>query len=175
MTRTPEILLNAIVSRERSADDGHVVHALAPAWLEIKRVLRSNPAELLSLSPRQWEELIAASYDKAGFEEVILTPRSGDSGRDVIAIKRGWGSVRILDQVKAYKPGHIVTADAVRALIGVVLSDLNATKGIVTTTSDFAPRIATDPSIAPLIPYRLELVNGKDLFARLAELSRSPT
>jgi len=47
-----------------------------------------------------WEEIIAGAYKKAGFDEVTLTPRSGDLGRDVIAIKKGLGSVRVIDQVK---------------------------------------------------------------------------
>jgi restriction system protein len=64
-----------------------------------------------------------------------------------------------------------VNANDVRALMGVLHLD-GASKGFITTTSDFAPRIMTDPLIAPLIPARLELVNGKALMARLAELAR---
>jgi restriction system protein len=56
------------------------------------------------------KEIIAGAYHRSGFDEVILTPRSGDHGRDVIAIKKGIGSIRVIDQVKAYKPGHLVTA-----------------------------------------------------------------
>jgi restriction system protein len=64
-----------------------------------------------------------------------------------------------------------VTANDVRALMGVLHLD-GASKGFITTTSDFAPRIITDPLIAPLMPSRLELVNGKALIARLEELAR---
>ena len=115
--------------------------------------------------------MIAGAYKAAGFDEVILTPHSGDYGRDVIAIKYGLGSVRVIDQVKAYKPGHLVTADDVRALIGVLHGD-GASKGFLTTTSDFAPRLKDDPLIAPFIPARLELTNGNKLMARLQELSK---
>jgi restriction system protein len=65
---------------------------------------------------------------------------TSDHGRDVIAVKRGLGFVRVIDQVKAYKPTHLVTADDVRALIGVLHGD-GASKGFLTTTSDFAPRL----------------------------------
>jgi restriction system protein len=58
----------------------------------------------------------------------------------------------------------------VRALGFVLTSDQNATKGFVTTTSDFAPRISDDPLIKPHIPYRIELVNGAELIKRLGEL-----
>ena len=89
--------------------------------------------------------------------------------RDVIAVKRGLGVVRVIDQVKAYKPGHLVTADDVRALIGVLHGD-GASKGFLTTTSDFAPRLEADPLIAHFIPSRLELINGTALLKRLDEL-----
>ena len=77
----------------------------------------------------------------------------------------------MIDQVKAYAPGHRVSANDVRALMGVLHCD-TASKGFVTTTSDFAPGVAADPLIRPLIPSRLELINGEKLLARLAELSR---
>ena len=73
------------------------------------------------------------------FDEVVLTPSSGDLGRDVIAIKKGFGSIRFIDQVKAFSPSHVVTANDVRALPGVLQADQNATKAIFTTTSTFAP------------------------------------
>ncbi len=167
----PETLISAIVDRIDSHLDGALVVTLQPAWELVGKIIRSNPSELLTLTPEQWEELIAASYDKAGYDEVILTPRSGDFGRDVIATKKGWCSIRIIDQVKAYKPGHLVTANDVRALLGVLNSDRSATKGIVTTTSSFAPKIAADPFIAPYVPYRLELHDGEQVKNRLLNLT----
>jgi restriction system protein len=122
----------------------------------------------MEISSRTWEEIIAATFDRAGYDEVILTSRSGDHGRDVIAIRRGVCCVRIIGSVKAYKPGHLVKHDDVRALAGVVAADPKATKGIITTTSDFAPGIARDPIISPLMPYRLELMNGPALRSWLA-------
>ena len=57
-----------------------------------------------------------------------------------------------------------------RALIGVPPCD-GASKGFLTTTSDFAPRIKEDPLITPHIPARLELINGPTLIQRLKELA----
>lgn len=91
-------------------------------------------------------------------------------GRDVIAVKKGLGSIRVIDQVKAYKPGHLVTANDVRALFGVLQRD-GASKGFITTTSDFAPRIKDDPLLIPFMPSRLELINGTMLLKRLQELA----
>lgn len=167
----PPILLGAIVQESEPSESGSLVVSLRPAWEAVMEIATSNPEALLHLSPRQWEEVVAASYERAGFDKVTLTPSSGDYGRDVIAIKRGLFSVRIIDQVKAYKPGHLVRADEVRALLGVLAGEQNASKGVVTTTSDFAPKIKEDPFIAPFLPYRLQLVNNEELIKRLNDLS----
>ena len=134
-------------------------------------MLERDPSVMFKIDPRKLEELIAAAYHEAGFDEVILTPRSGDLGRDVIAVKHGWLSVRFIEQVKAYKPSHRVTAEEVRALLGVLSADPKATKGLVTTTSEFAPRIQDDPLLSPFIPHRLELVDGQRLVTKLARIA----
>lgn len=157
----------AIVTYERSVLEGQVITLVEPVYREVIRRLHSDPQFAVNISPRQWEEIVAAVYDKAGFDEVILTPRSSDLGRDVIAIKRGFGAVRFIEQVKAYNPGHVVKADEVRALLGVLSADLNATKAIFTTTSSFAPRLAEDALIRQFLPYRLELVDRDKLYERL--------
>ena len=112
--------------------------------------------------PRKMEELIAGGYKKAGFDEVILTPRSADGGKDVVAVRRGVYQIRIYDQVKRYSPTNKVTADEVRAVLSHLLAP-DVTKVYVTTTSEFAPGIANDPGIAPYRPFRLELRDGREL------------
>jgi len=154
--------------------EGTLIEAVTVPWFDIIELLSKNPILAFEIPPRKWEEIIAGAYHKAGFDEGTLTPRSGDHGRDVIAVKRGLGSVRVIDQVKAYKPGHLVIADDVRALVGVVYGD-EASRGFVTTTSDFAPRLRDDPLIARFIPSQLELINGKVLLARLEELAGRKT
>jgi hypothetical protein len=44
--------------------------------------------------------------------------------------------------------------------------------GYFERTYDFARRLRDDPLMAPLIGSRLELVNGKQLLARLKELGK---
>jgi restriction system protein len=117
---------------------------------------------------------IAGAYKRAEFDEVFLTRCIGDYGRDVIAVKNGLGQVRVIDQVKAYRPPHLVTGEEVSALIGVLQGD-GALKGFVTTTSDFAPIIKKNPLILKVMPAQLELINGKMLFARLEELTGRKT
>lgn len=163
----PTFLVQSVVQPVSKMDDGQIIRAVVPVWQAIIRELNRNPQSVFEILPRKWEEIIAAAYEQAGFDEVILTPHSGDFGRDVIAVKRGLWTVRIIDQVKAYAPEHLVPANDVRALLGVLQADQNATKGLVTTTSGFAPRIETDPFIAPFVPHRLELIDGEKLIPRL--------
>jgi restriction system protein len=60
----------------------------------------------------------------------------------------------------------------VRALMGVLASERDASKGVITTTSDFPPLIESDRLIAPLLPTRLELVSGAKLQQWLLDLSK---
>ena len=169
--RSPAVLsLQTLVVSGPRVNDGVIIEAVTVPWIEIVKHLKNDPDFLHSVPWRKLEEVIAGAYKKAGFDEVILTSASDDKGRDVIAVRRGFVQVRVLDQVKAYKPGHLVDANDVRALLGVLGGDQNASKGVVTTTSDFAPRIVDDPYIKPFVPYRLELVNGLELIRRLSRL-----
>jgi len=163
-TDEPTVVLSAsFVTLGDEALEGKLVETVGPAWFKIIEIIKREPEAILRIPPRELEELIAAAYSADGYDEVILTPRSADRGRDVIATKKGFGSVRILDQVKAYKPGHVVTADEVRAMVGVISLDRNCSKGVVTTTSTFAPKLLDDPGLAACIPYRIELKAGTEL------------
>lgn len=166
------VFVQAVLVASSKTKEGRLVEAVALPWFDIINLLKNDPKIAFQISSEKWEEIVAGSYHRAGFDEVILTPRSGDFGRDVIATKRGLGSVRVIDQVKAYGPSHLVTADDVRALLGVLQAD-GASKGFLTTTSEFAPRLSNDILLAPWIGPRLELINGKQLVTRLSELALS--
>lgn len=165
------LLLQTIIIPGEKTNEGRLVQAVSIPWFDIIELLKKDPKIAFQIQPDKWEEIVAGAYHKAGFDEVTLTPRSGDFGRDVIAIKKGIGSIRVIDQVKAFKQGHLVTANDVRALIGVLHGD-KASKGFLTTTSDFAPKLEEDPLIIPFIPAQLELINGAKLLRRLEELAR---
>jgi restriction system protein len=170
----PDILLQAaVINLGGSTSDGRLVIGVSVAWFEIIKQLERDPNFLYQIPPRKLEELIAGAYERAGFSDVILTPRSGDLGRDIIATKPGFYSIRIIDQIKAYSPGRRVSADEVRALLGVLLADQNASKGLVTTTAEFAPRIDEDKLLKPFMPYRLDLKNGEQLKQWLFHVSSS--
>jgi restriction system protein len=171
---TVSLLLQAVIITGAKTGEGQLIEAVALPWFEIIAALSRNPSLAYQIKDRKWEEIIAGAYQRAGFDEVTLTPRSGDFGRDVIAVKRGLGTVRVIDQVKAYGPSHLVTADDVRALLGVLQGD-KASKGFLTTTSDFAPKLRDDILLKPFMPAQLELINGTMLIARLEELAKKQT
>ena len=170
----PELLLMAeLIHRGDRTKEGELVKAGAIPWLEIVDHLRRDPQFLAEFArqPRKFEEFLAATYSRAGFDEVTLTPQRGDGGRDLIAVKHGFGAVRFLEQAKAYSPGHVVTHEEVRAMYGVLSADPNASKGLVTTTSTFAPGILKpDNEFAKFMPHRLELKDGSALIKWLEEV-----
>lgn len=171
----PGLALNALLEFADKTSEGALIRAVGIPWFDILRILQKDPKAAYQIDPRLWEEIIAGAYTRAGFEEVILTPRSGDKGRDVVATKYGVGSIRIFDQVKAYKPGHVVTAEEVRAMLGVITGAQNVSKGVITTTSTFAPRLMEDEYLKPYIPYRLELKPREILMPWLKELAETDT
>jgi restriction system protein len=149
-------LLQAVVVPGEETEEGQIIEAVTLPWFKLIDLLIDDPNVVYQLDWRKWEEIIAGAYAQKGFD-VVLTPRSGDKGRDVIATSRGFGCVRYFEQVKAYSPGRLVTADDVRAMLGVLTAEGNVSKGIVTTTSNFAPGILADENIKRFMPYRLEL------------------
>jgi restriction system protein len=169
----PSVTLSSLIIQERKTAEGILVQSVSAMWNEIVRCLGSDWSVAHTIPSDKWEELVAGAFKKANYDEVILTPRSGDHGRDVIAIRRGFGCVKIIGSVKAYAPGNLVSYDDVRALLGVMSGDHNVSKGIVTTTSNFPPKISDDPFIKPFLPTRLELINGAALREWLENLSRS--
>jgi restriction system protein len=169
----PVLVGQTVVVPYEKNREGHLIRAATVPLIAIIKKVLEDPSRMFEVDPRKWEEIIAATYEESHqFDEVTLTPRSGDRGRDIIAVKKGFGSVRLIESVKRYTPGHVVRAEEVQALLGVLHGDHQASKGIVSTTWEFAPKIEENLHIAQYIPHRLELVKGTDLLRRLAEYTR---
>ena len=168
-TKIVKLSVSGIIIPDGKTAEGILVRSASAIWTEVAQMLGKDWAVAYQLSPENWEELVAGAFQKTGYE-VTLTPRSGDHGRDVIATKHGVGSVKILGSVKAYRPSNLVAYDDVRALLGVLSGERDASKGIITTTSDFPPNIEKDPFIGPFLPTRLELINGARLQQWIADI-----
>jgi restriction system protein len=166
----PRIIVNALIIPGDKTKEGILVEGVGKIWFELVKRFRDDPESIYNIDWRQWEEIVAGAYKQEGWEIVVLTPRSGDKGRDVIAKRGDWGQLRflLLDQVKAYRPDQVIGPDEVRRMAGVLLFEPNATKAIITTTSDFtvgAQELAE--SLAP----RLELKPRGRLLPWLASLA----
>ena len=170
--RSATLSVSSVIIPERSTAQGILIRSTSLVWDEIVQALGDDWTLAYRLTPDKWEEIVAGAFKKAQYDEVTLTPRSGDHGRDVIAIKRGIGCVKIIGSVKRYAPGNLVEYDHIRALIGVLSGERDASKGIITTTSDFPPHVNEDPFIAPFLPTRLELMNGEATQKWLRDLSK---
>jgi restriction system protein len=158
----PELLVPAgIVAIGDSVPEGQLVEAVMLPWFDIISALERDPSYLHQLDWRRVEQLIAGAYTRDGWPEVILTPRSGDGGRDIIVSKPGFGAIRFYDQVKAYGPGQRVSANDARAIFGVVELHQNVSKAVITTTTLFAPGVHQE--FKAVMPNRLELRDGRAL------------
>ncbi len=135
--RTATLSVSSIIIPERSTAEGILIKSTSLVWDEIVQALGDDWTLAYQLTPEKWEEIVAGAFKKAKYDEVTLTPRSRDHGRDVVAIKRGIGCVKIIGSVKRYAPGNLVEYDDIRALLGVLSGERDASKGIITTTSVF--------------------------------------
>jgi len=160
---SPSVLLQTdVVMLGEKTEEGELVKSVRQTWGEIVKQIRLQNDFLFEFTKvsRAFEMFLAATYRMDGFDEVILTPRSNDRGRDVIASKTGR---RILEQAKAYGVRRRVTHEEVRAMGFVVQRDKIPSKGAITTTSDFAPTIYTSDEFQGFVPDILELRNGSRL------------
>jgi restriction system protein len=169
-TNIASLTLNALIVPERKTSEGLLIKSYAAVWVEIAQRLGEDWNLAFQLNDRQWEEMLAGAMSAGGYE-VTLTPRSGDHGRDVIAVKHGIGCVRILGSMKAYAPNRLVDRAHVHEMLGILTAEANVSKGIIATTSDFAPRIEEAPGIKGVFPHRLELINGLRLQRWLTDLA----
>lgn len=103
------------------------------------RQIASDARHMRTLTPRQFEEFTAELLDALGFRDIVLTPRQGDGGRDVIASHIFNGiPITYYFECKKYADDNKIQLDSLRALLGVVAH--NATQaniGVLVTTSTF--------------------------------------
>lgn len=107
-------------------DAAAVIHAFY-----ISRGVTEGLAALRTLTPRDFEILVARLYKRMGYT-VELTQAQKDGGRDVVAVLSEPGRrQKLLIDCKLYTPP--VGVEPARALLGIV-SDEKATGGVIVTT-----------------------------------------
>ena len=112
-----------------------------------------QPETMLAMDARSFEAFVAALVDRLGFDDVVLTPKSRDHGRDVLATKRVHGlSILFAFECKRYSANHPVGVAVARALLGTIVhGHSRANKGVLVTTSTFTKGarsfILTEPAL----------------------------
>lgn len=131
-------------------------------------LLCENPNLMRDLRPRQFEELLAALYEREGFD-VELTQETRDGGVDLYLVRHeSFGRVLTLVDAKRYRADRPVGVGAVRKLFGSVETK-NASMGIIATTSFFsrpAQRLQEE------IPFRLGLQDFRDVHRMLRQAGK---
>jgi restriction system protein len=120
-----------------------------------------NRANLMELSPSEFENLITNLFARMGLE-TRLTQASRDGGVDCVAFDpRPIFGGKVVIQAKRYK--NTVGVSAVRDLYGTMQNE-GASKGILVTTSGYGQASYQFASNKPL-----ELIDGANLLYLLAE------
>jgi hypothetical protein len=110
---------------------------IAIDFARLLEVIGRQPREAYELPPRRFEELIGHIFERFGYD-VELTAESRDGGYDISAVRRAETDVRLLIECKRYTPPNKVGRPILQRLGGVLNDrDIQATKGILATTSTF--------------------------------------
>ena len=166
----PRIAIHSLIIPGDQTKEGTLVKGVSRLWFEILRMIHNDPDSIHHIDCWKWEEIVAGAYNQEGWEIVVLTPKRGDKGRDIIAERKDWGQLRflLLDQVKSYAPDHLVGPDEIREIAGVLHREQGATKGLITTTSGFSPGAQEE---AEYLYPRLELKPREKLLPWLASVA----
>jgi hypothetical protein len=159
-----------IIDRLRGAGDSEQESEFEILLVEIVhfsrnllRSLLSNPARLLGIDDRKFEELVATLLFDLGVKEVDLTPARQDGGRDIIVthVDPATGSRQTyLVECKHWVSGARVTMRWALSLLDVARKE-NAHGAILLSSSGFGPKLLEQE--ATLSKKGLFLKDGKDL------------
>lgn len=97
--------------------------------------LSQNPDFLYSLTPYNFECIMAKIFEKNGYS-VKITPQTRDGGKDIFIAQNDVCSYMLYVECKKYSPNHHVGVDIIQRLYGIISAE-KATGGIVATTSYF--------------------------------------
>ena len=140
---------------------------------ELRMLIRKQEASvrnnlrdrLLTMKPVAFEHLVKRLLEEMDYQDVKVTPRSGDGGVDVVAdIELGITSVREVIQAKRHR--RTIPRKDLDALRGSLFR-FDAVRGTIIATSSFSKRTKEDalaPGAAPIT-----LIDGDKLIDLLIE------
>ena len=131
------------------------VDLLAPAGDELAVVCGTRPGYIDKLTPRQFEEVVAAVLANHGFT-VEVTSKTRDGGYDIVAVSHSsLPNEVVLVEVKHFAPGRPVEVGIVRALYGV--KHLHKASRALLVTSSYVSTYAKR-EFQRVMPLELDLV-----------------
>jgi hypothetical protein len=124
----------------------------------------SNPDHLLTVTPRQFEQLIAELLGRLGYTGIELSPEGRDGGVDITAyVEHPIGIERVIVQCKRYGPSKKVSEPTIKQLLTDV--DIRrAARGLIVTTSTLT---APARLLVESFRHRLSHIEGDELRERL--------
>jgi restriction system protein len=133
--------------------------AIVSANEAMVKALKKRPEDVFSLSPREYEKLVAELLNDLGYE-VELTKATRDGGKDILAyLKTEAATVLTLVEAKRYRATRKIGVELVRTLYGT-LCDYQANSAMMVTTSSYSPDAKT---LAKKHPYQLSLKDYTDV------------
>lgn len=136
--------------REKKRLEKELIHS-EETILQLQKRFFSHPTE--------FENYIAMIFAALGYEDVTVTSKSNDGGKDIIMYKNG---EKCIAEVKLYSPQYKIGREKIQKLHSACV-DSDAAHAVFVTTSDF-----TDTAIAYAGKHGIELLNGF-LLTRLIE------
>ena len=134
------------------------------SWLDHTRRLPGTIAEVLKLTPAQFEEGVADLLQRLGYRSVQRVGRSGDLGVDITCQDKEGRSVAV--QCKQYTGARIGSKD-IQTFIGMQRVHHGADRGMFVTTSEF-----TTPARNLAERHGITLIDDKELLNRIRQAYR---
>ncbi len=124
--------------------------------VRVMRAILADPRLLLGIDPYHFEKVVAELLSAQGFQNIQVTKRSGDGGKDILATQFVAGiPVFFCFECKRYTKKRI-GVDIMRSLLGAVsMKSSNFNKGVLVTTSSFT-------SDSKLLIAEEKMIDGKD-------------
>jgi|CXWL01.1.fsa_nt_gi hypothetical protein len=124
------------------APSSEIISVARPAIISaseaLVRDLKKRPEDLLTIAPREFEQVLAELLSDMGWE-VELTKATRDGGKDILAyMNTDLGRLLCLVEAKRYRTDRKIGVDLVRTLYGT-LCDYQANSAMMVTTSSFSP------------------------------------
>lgn len=155
----------AIVKGANAGKDVHAVEGNSPEAQDVKHWKERLSDVLHAMNPFAFERLAQRLLRECGFDDVVVTKKSGDGGIDGTGklLMNGIFSFHVAFQCKRYK-GQ-VGAPEIRDFRGSL--NQNIEKGVLITTGSFS-KAAREEATAPG-KQQIDLMDGNDFMDKLAE------